>query len=250
MTDFFKFEEEKYDFPFYNGIPKLGTSDWIVLLLSIIAVGALINLPFNIESNLFSIIFCLITLIPILYVSRGKLSLFFRMPKLKDIKIIALCVILYYVYAIGFVSILDSIGVKTASNTIIGTEMNALFFISVFIQLMGEELIKAIILLIAMFLIYKKTDNRKLSLAIATAISLLVFGLMHYNSYNGNLIQIIFIIGLGSLIYMYPYLKTKNIIPSYICHVIIDGLIFGATLLAVSLGIDPTGAANLILALI
>ena len=231
MKDFFKFEEEGYDFPFYNGIPKISTIDWIILALSIIAVGLLINFPIIIDDNLFSIALCLVTLIPLLYVSRGKIDLFFRMPKRKDIKLIIICVILYYIYAMGSIYILELIGIQTAANASNGA-VDLLFILISFIQIIGEELIKVIVFLIAMFLVYKITNNRKLSIVISTAIALLIFGLMHYSAYNGNLIQIIFIIGLGSVFYMYAYLKTKNVVVSYLCHIIIDGLVFGLTLLA------------------
>lgn len=63
-------------------------------------------------------------------------------------------------------------------------------------------------------------------------ISLLIFGLIHYNSYNGALAQIIFVIGFGSIFYTYAYLKTKNVIVAYISHILIDGIVFGAIILS------------------
>ena len=131
----------------------------------------------------------------------------------------------------GSIYILELIGIQTAANASNGA-VDLLFILISFIQIIGEELIKVIVFLIAMFLVYKITNNRKLSIVISTAIALLIFGLMHYSAYNGNLIQIIFIIGLGSVFYMYAYLKTKNVVVSYLCHIIIDGLVFGLTLLA------------------
>ena len=97
---------------------------------------------------------------------------------------------------------------------------------------MGEELFKVIAFLIAMFLIYRITKNRKVSMIIGVLAALLAFGALHYYSYSGNWPQIIFIIGIGSLFYFYAYLKTKNVMVSYIVHLLIDGIIFVCAILA------------------
>ena len=50
----------------------------------------------------------------------------------------------------------------------------------------------------------------------------MLFGLIHLSSYDNNLFQCIFIIGIGTIIHLYPYLKTKNFVNTYFTHIIID----------------------------
>ena len=65
---------------------------------------------------------------------------------------------------------------------------------------------------------------------IATFVTLLVFGLAHYAAY-GSLLQILLIQGLGSIICLFAYLKTKNMLVTYVAHLIIDFIPFGLTTL-------------------
>lgn len=167
--------------------------------------------------------FCLITLLPVTYVCREKLSIFFKMPKRGDIKIILACFILNSLFTIGMAALLDLLGFKLSNNT--STIAHAVFTtnnIFLLIQLIGEELFKVSLLLCIMALIYHFSENRKLSVVISTLLVMLVFGLMHLPAYNWNFIQSLLIIGLGAIFDLFPYLKTKNVTNSYIVHVLID----------------------------
>lgn len=42
MSNFFKFEDEGIDFPFYNDIPKLSRVEWVILVLAPILVELII----------------------------------------------------------------------------------------------------------------------------------------------------------------------------------------------------------------
>ena len=250
MSEFFKFEEEGIDFPFYKNNPKLSALDWLIMIIGVLVFISIIIFPIFSSSTDASLAFGFIMIALTLYVSKGKISMFFRMPMRKDIKLIALCLIGYYIYAIGLNIILEQLGNPGTTNAVVGANMDLIFWISMLIQLMGEELIKVIAFLMIMTLIYKISKKRKLSMTIGVIASLLLFGMLHYSAYDGNMIQIIFVIGLGSLFYFFAYLKTKNVMISYIIHVLIDGLIFLMVMMATALGSNPSEFANLILALI
>lgn len=219
------------DFPFYNGIPELSKFDWMVLaigpILTLLTIFGITNyipgIEYVLTDNFMPIWFCLITLLPVTYVCRGKLQIFFKMPKLGDIKIILICFILNSIFTIGMAALLTSLGFKLSDNT--STIAHALFTtnnIFLLIQLIGEELFKVSLLLCIMALIYHFSENRRLSVVISTLFVMLVFGLMHLPAYNMNFIQSLFLIGLGAIFDLFPYLKTKNVTNSYIVHVLID----------------------------
>ena len=225
MNDFFNFEDEKVDIPFYNGNPKLSPIDWLVLLLGIGLFVGLLIAPITIDNNLASILLCLFLIIPVIYVTRGKLALFFKKPKLKDLKVIVLSLVGYYAYSMIIALSLILSGFPTNPNAIINADMNLIFWVSVLIQLMGEELFKILILIIVMAFVYHFTKNRKLSIYCGLAMVIFAFGIVHYGAYK-SLLQIILIQGIGSLFIMLAYIKTKNVVITYIIHVIIDAIPF------------------------
>lgn len=247
MSDFFKFENEKLDFPFYNGKPSLSAIDWLLLVAGVLVFIWLLFSRIEINDYVVSVLLTLSVLIPLLYVCKGKFSLFFRKPERQDILLIIICLLGYYIYAISLNTILSYFGIGVNANVSTTGDMGLVFWITMLFQLLGEELFKVIILLIVMFLVYKFTNKRKLSMVCGVIISLLIFGLVHYNAYNGALLQIIFTIGLGSFIYFFAYLKTKNVMVSYITHILIDGIVFMLVMIVNSLGLD---VASLIMILI
>ena len=135
---------------------------------------------------------------------------------------------------------LNAIGIPTIANPIVSENHDLMFFITLFVQLMGEEFFKIIILLFLMFVVYKYTKNRKLALCIAFILTLAMFGLLHTKTYGGNVFHALFVIGLGSFFDVYAYVKSKNILVSYSVHVLNDllGLFFAA--------IGPTAVALLL----
>ena len=231
MSDFFRFEDGNIDFPFYNGNPKLSKTDWLMLLLGVLIFIGIVVLPININREITPLLFGLSTIIPTLYVSRDNWNLFFRMPHVKDIPLIILCTLLYYLYSVIMIFILHNADVGTSSN-VITTHIDIILCLGLIIQILGEELFKIIIMLRVMFLVYRFTSKRKMSIVCGVLISIVIFGLIHYNSYNGILAQIILVIGFGSIFYTYAYLKTKNVIVAYISHVLIDGIVLAWIILS------------------
>ena len=219
------------DFPFYNGVPELSKLDWIVLaigpILTLATIFGIIDFipgAGNVISGTFTPVwFCLVTLLPVTYVCRGKLNIFFKVPKLGDIKIILACFILNSIFTIGMAALLDMMGFKLSNNTsVIAHAVFTTNNVFLLIQLIGEELFKVSLLLCIMALVYHFSENRKLSVVISTLLVMLVFGLMHLPAYNWNFIQSLVLIGLSTIFDLFPYLKTKNVTNSYIVHVLID----------------------------
>ena len=113
------------------------------------------------------------------------------------------------------------IGLPTHGNAVYGQTMDAGFFALVFVQLFGEELFKTNMLLGILLLLFRRSGNRKSAIVIATLVTALVFGLAHYAAY-GSIVQILLVQGLGCIIDMFAYLKTKNILTSYAAHLLLD----------------------------
>ena len=51
---------------------------------------------------------------------------------------------------------------------------------------------------------------------------LIIFGLLHVNTYSYNIIQILLLQGLGSIFEIFGYLKTKNLVIPIIIHLLIN----------------------------
>jgi hypothetical protein len=168
----------------------------------------------------FSIYLCLVMLLPTLYVLRGNLNLLFKRIRRGDIKVIFICVILSLAYSFAMIFLLLQVGIAS-SEPVEGLTLTLISFISMVFQLMGEELFKILTFLLSMFVLYRFSDNRKVSLVISLFISMAAFGLMHGGFYGGFL-QVFLIQGLGSIFNFYAYLKTRNIFVSYVAHLIFD----------------------------
>ena len=223
MTAFkeeFKFLEDGIDVPFYNDLPKLSIFDWLIVLAAVLLMIGYITV-LDIPNEYLPWAYFLTGVIPALYICKGNYSLFFKKLKLKDIKLIILCVIAIYVYTIAVGAILSS-SIGMAAHTDFAESGNLMNIICTIFQVMGEEFFKIFMLLILMYVLYKLTGNRNASLAIGLFGSMAIFGLAHYNAYEGRILQILLIQGLGSIFEYYGYLKTKNVWVSYLIHIIRD----------------------------
>ena len=222
------FLEDGVDFPFYNDIPKLSAGEWLLLLIAVIIMLLVITVP-GLKSNYSPIIISLIMLIPALYVCKGNYSLFFKKPKKRDILTIILCVIAYYIYTIAVIVILRFLLSYSFSANVILTKFTSpsvFLIITVLMQLIGEEFFKIFLLLIVMYVVYKSTKNRGLSIALGVIFTLFIFGVVHSRAYSGRILQILLIQGLGSIFNLYADRKTKNVVVAYIMHLIVDFIPF------------------------
>ena len=226
LKEKFQFLEDGVDIPFYNDNPKLSVADWLIVLAGIILMIALImGLP--VPEQYFDLSICLVVLIPALYICKGNYGLFFKIPKARDVLTAIKCAILYFLYSWTVIVILYLAKYNLAGNGAIGAQgFNLIAAVSLMIHLMGEELFKILMLLLLMYVIYKLTNNRSLSIGLGLFITMVTFGLCHYYAYDGRILQILLIPGFGSIFALYCYLKTKNVFVSYLVHIITDLLPF------------------------
>ena len=151
----------------------------------------------------------------------------FRKPTKNEIILAILMFAGYMIYALCLGSVLDMVGlggVEASSAEEVGVTIQST--VGLLFSMMGEELLKFIPLMFLMRLVYKFTDNLKISVAVSTAIVLLGFGLLHYAPPTNTIVSVLLLQGLGSLFEMYGYLKTKNLFVPYISHLLTDAVMF------------------------
>ena len=223
---FLEFDESR-DFPFYSHNPRISKGGWLLLILSV-PVALLVYALVGFESEIIaSVLFCLVMLIPLLYFSKWDYSLMFRKPTKNEIILAILMFAGYMIYALCLGSVLDMVGlggVEASSAEEVGVTIQST--VGLLFSMMGEELLKFIPLMFLMRLVYKFTDNLKISVAVSTALVLLGFGLLHYAPPTNTIVSVLLLQGLGSLFEMYGYLKTKNLFVPYISHLLTDAVMF------------------------
>jgi membrane protease YdiL (CAAX protease family) len=226
MMKFLEFDESR-DFPFYMHNPRISVGGWLVLLLSV-PISFLAYAIVGLESELIgSVLFCFIMLIPLLYFSKWDYSLIFRKPTKNEIILAILLFAGYMIYSICVGSVLDIFGLAGAPISTpeeLGVTVEST--VGLIFSMMAEELLKFIPLMFFMRLIYKFTENIKLSVSISVAIVLVVFGLLHYIPPMNTLVSVLLLQGLGSFFEMYGYIKTKNLFVPYISHLLTDLISF------------------------
>ncbi|MBE6502383.1 MAG: CPBP family intramembrane metalloprotease [Methanobrevibacter thaueri] len=213
--------DENRDFPFYNENPRMSKIGWLVLLISI---------PVSFFANVFvssltndivgSIFFLLIMLIPLLYFSNWNYSLFFKKPTKDELILAVLMFIAYFIYSLIMSNLLDASGLASTGSA----DAEIVPIVTLIFSMMAEELIKFIPLMLLLRVFFKYTSNRRLSIIVSSAVTLIIFGLMHLEP-GISLISVLLIQGWGSLSHLYVYLKTKNLFASYISHLMTDAFI-------------------------
>lgn len=223
--DWFKFEDRDYDFPFYKKNPHISKIGWLVLFFVFI-IGSILSMSDKLP---YSILCCIVFIVPVLYFLDWDYKAIFRKPSLKDIALAVALFIGYLIYAIIMGAILESVGIVSSGIIDPGSIDWTVLIKSVF-SLMGEEFIKFLPFIFFLRVLYKYTDNRKLSVVISVALVMAMFASLH--AYNWVMfIYALFIQGFGSIFEFFAYIKTKNIIVSYITHYCTDAFIFAMLLL-------------------
>ncbi len=224
-ADWFGWERPGVDFPFYND-EALPLWNALLLIASPLAVAIILQ-TVSLGGRVGTCLTVLLgTLLPFLYVSRGKIGCLVKKPQKEDVGLAFATLGLYYVYSITMGLVLSYVlHISTHSNAVLKETMDLAFWVTVFFQLFGEELIKINLFLGLLMLIYRFTHNRKLGIIVGSVCCLTLFGLAHYYTY-GSLAQVLLIQGLGSIFDLYCYLKTKNILVSYAMHVMTDAIPF------------------------
>jgi len=237
----FKWERPGIDFPFYNDYSVPSWHGGLLLGVSLfVAIALNVSVFLPLDRSIFKIIVVfLIPLVTLLYVAHGNLGTIIKKPRLGDIPLIIVVVVLDILYSFAMGAFLQlALGIQTHANAAFGETLDIGFFALLFVQLFGEELFKTNMLLGCFLLLFRKTGNRKSAIVIATFVTLLVFGLAHYAAY-GSIVQILLIQGLGSIICLFAYIKTKNMLVTYVAHLIIDLIPFGMAALG-ALAVNTT----------
>ena len=193
--DRFRFENKDSDFPFYNNNPRIPKWGWIVLLFAMI-----MGLILSISSNLIVLILaCAVIIVPVLYFLKWDYTAIFKKLSAKDVALALALFAGYIVYAIAMDFVLGHFGI--VGGNLMGDQPTWMDVPPLFFSLMVE-----------------------LSVIVSMALVMLFFASLH--AYNLNmLVYAIFIQGLGSIFEFIGYIKTKNILVSYITHVATD--VFG-----------------------
>lgn len=231
QSQYFEFEDKKQDFPYYKNGKLFSNKTGLILLFSELLFIILLFGPVKFQSPQEELILFLAMMIAFVIATDGKLGSLFKKPGLNDLKLVVLCVLgdLFLLLLIVII--------QTILNTVIPfdiinstqsfgdySSITILAFIASLFQIVSEELFRVIIFLIILYLMYRFTKDRKTSVIVSAFFSLLLFGLMHANTY-GNIGYCIAVMGFGTFFTLYPYLKTKNIVLSILVHIIYNLLV-------------------------
>ncbi|MDO5826225.1 MAG: CPBP family glutamic-type intramembrane protease [Methanosphaera sp.] len=227
-SDYFNFENKELDFPFYNNNPHVSKMGWIVLIISMFVSFLVLGLSSNEIKG--GILFCSILLIAVLHYLDWDYKAIFQRPKKSEIKLAVLLFVGYIVYAVIVGSVLDLLSLSS-SGVVSESSVTIYTLISLFPSLMGEELFKFIPFMLFMRLIYKFSNNRKVSITISMILVMLFFALLHLMDLQ-SLVSVIAIQGFGSIFEFYGYIKTKNLWIPYITHLCTDLILFSVILFA------------------
>ena len=218
--DWFKFEDKEYDFPFYNKNPHIPKWGWIVLFFAFL-IGFFLAVSDKIH---FALLGCIVLIVPVLYFLKWDYKAIFRMPSRRDLLLVVALFAGYMIYALVIGAILEQFGI-VSSGTIDPTAVDVMTIVVTIFTVLGEEFIKFIPLMFFLRVIYKYSKNRKLSVICSVALVMLMFASMH--AYNPVMfIFALCIQGIGSIFEFYGYIKTKNILVSYLTHLLTDEFIF------------------------
>ena len=225
QIDWFNFEDRDYDFPFYNKNPYIPKWGWAVLFIALF-IGFFLSLSNKIY---ISIIGCILLIVPVLYFLKWDYKAIFRMPSRRDILLIVALFAGYMIYSVVMGELLSGLGI-VSSGTVDPQSMDVMMMISSIFNVLGEEFIKFIPFMFFLRVIYSYSNNRKLSVIISVALIMLMFASLH--AYNPIMFIFALVIqGLGSIFEFYGYIKTKNILVPYLCHLLTDEFIFLISLL-------------------
>ena len=225
---FLTFDEDR-DFPYYRNNPRISKGAW-VLLLFLVPFGLITTALFDNEL-LAGIYFCFILLIPLLYFSNWDYKLLFHRPTKNELILAVLMFIVYMVYSIAMGSVLEIFQLVPAGAESAFQDIDIISLVSLLFSMMGEELLKFIPLMFFMRVFFRFTNRRNLSFVLSMLLVLVFFAFLHYEPSTTSLVSILLLQGAGSLVEMYGYAKTKNLLVPYISHLLTDGFVFTIILL-------------------
>ncbi|OUB75930.1 CAAX protease family protein [Bacillus thuringiensis serovar zhaodongensis] len=105
-------------------------------------------------------------------------------------------------------------------------------FIVIVFSLIGEECLVLVPSILGIYYLKRKGINEKWAMILITLIGAFIFGLAHYFTYQGNLIQIFAVIALARLPFNWAAFKANSIWAGAIAHILFDVSTFLLTLLS------------------
>ena len=225
--DRFKFEDGDFDFPFYNKNPHIPKWGWVVLFI-VWFMGFFLAVSDKLH---FALMGCIVLIVPVLYFLKWDYKAIFRKPSRRDLLLVVALFAGYMIYSLVIGMVLEQIGI-VSSGTVDPTSVGAMILVITVFNVLGEEFIKFIPFMFLLRVIYKYSNNRKLSVIISVALITIMFASMH--AFNPIMfIFALFIQGFGSIFEFYGYIKTKNVLVSFLCHLLTDEFIFMLMLLGI-----------------
>lgn len=223
--DWFKFEDKKLDFPFYKKNPHIPKWGWIVLFI-VLPIGLLFAMSTELH---FVILSCIVLIVPVLYFLKWDYKAIFQKPTLKEIGLAVALFVGYIIYSLAMTIVLENFGI-VSSGLLEDGSITLMTMVTSIFSIMGEEFVKFIPFIFFLRLFFKFTENRKLSVIVSVLLVMAFFATLH--AYNFKMfIFALFIQGFGSIFEYIGYIKTKNILISYITHLCTDMFIFSIALL-------------------
>lgn len=226
ISDYWGYEQDREDLPYYNDRNYSFDLTRFAVFNLFLFLGVLTPV-FGSTSGIFSVFFR-IAFSLILYIS-GYIYMFggawkdkfFKKPK----ELLPIIIFLFLTlvsgsvlfYLLNFISDVDllSVGEITSVSMLLTNILSVLF------QVIGEELFAVGLFMgILIFGNRMMSLDRKPLIIFSLMVSSLLFGLLHLPVYNYNLLQCLFVIGLTRLIMTVLFFMKRNIVYSYIVHVL------------------------------
>lgn len=227
-------EDAHRDFPFYQGNPvSLTAVHWgfLVALVGIAFALLIVPIPWpggEIGAFIPAILFPLIPLLGLSWVSKGNAKTLFGRVGFREIKLMILFALLNILvtFVVGAVV---QMTVGAHANPAIATANQlssgglAIFLGKTAVQLLGEEVLTIIpMLAILHWLVGRIGMSRSRALFLSWIGTAVIFGLLHLPTYDWDFVQCVIIIGTARLVLSLAYIKTKNLWVSSGAHIIND----------------------------
>jgi len=230
-------ESKGGDFPFYNGEPTTidGKQWWAVLGLVVLAFGVLVvgslltPNPFLLLAP--AVLFVAIPLYGLARITPQHWRQLFRPFSGR----VVLSMVGYTFLTMGLSLAIGLIVLVTYGanpNPVITILQDSNYFeLSLFLlrtlpQLMGEEVLTILPFLALLTYFYSHLKwSHKRAVLVAWLLSSLWFGLLHLPTYQGNLVQSIFVVGGARMVLTFAYIRTKNLWVSTGAHILYDWIL-------------------------
>ncbi len=227
-------EDPNRDFPFYQGNPvSLTIAQWCFLIALVGIAFALLIVPIPWPGGEFSafipaLLFPLIPLLGLSWVSKGNAKSLFGRVGLREIKLMILFALLNIAVTLVVGGIVQlTLGANSNPAIAAASQLSpsglTIFLSKTALQLVGEEVLTIIPMLALMqWLVARAGMSRSRALFLSWISTAVIFGLLHLSTYHWDFVQCVVIIGTARLMLSLAYIKTKNLWVSSGAHIIND----------------------------